>query len=77
MTKQEQKLARIPEVRTIADAWAAAVSRHLSKWGRSQLLAKHVGYALAAFKQGMPAETCAYEIIDLERRALRTVVEAL
>ena len=77
MTNHERKLARIPEVRTIADAWATAVNRHLSKWYRSQLFAKHMGYALAAFKQGMPAETCAYEIIDLERRIMRTVVEPL
>jgi len=77
MTNHERKLARIPEVRTIADAWAAAVNRHLSKWDRSQLFAKHMGYALAAFKQGMSAETCAYEIIDLERRIMRTMVEPL
>lgn len=77
MANHEHKLARTNDTRAIADAWVLAVNRHLTKWSRSQLLSKHMGYAVAAFKQGMNAETCAYELIDLERRIQRTAVEPL
>lgn len=77
MTNHERKLARIHDTRTIADAWVLAVNRHLTKWSRSHLLSQHLGYAVAAFKQGMNAETCAHQLMNLERRILRTAVEPL
>ena len=77
MTIAQRQPVSTYDTRTIAEAWVAAVSRHLDSCGYPHILPKHVGYALVAFKQDMNAEACAREIMELERRYLRTVFDSL